>query len=298
MKAELEKAKAEVEKAKAEAKRAKVEAETRKGAEAENANVQVGPVAPVRPSWPAWLVGGLLILLLAAWALRRYIVVDGPRIVVPIPTDAPSVPTVEPPPTTRPTPLKPSCPTGMIHAGTALCINETEVTAGEFKACENAGACPALGALTLLPNCNGNMSNRSDHPMNCVNQRDAGGYCAWKYPDAKGRLPTRSEWTTAASGGRKVFAPSRDQICWQRKSTCPVKSFPDGKTPGGLYDVVGNVSELTIDTYSKDGTVLAYNCGRSWAEDGSHELVATCTGAYAAVARIPEIGFRCVADVP
>lgn len=193
----------------------------------------------------------------------------------------------------------PRCPASMVEISQKFCIDEAEVTLADFGKCETEGSCPPMDKVPWAKDCNRRFKDREDHPMNCVSQREAAAYCAWKHKGAGGRIPTISEWLTAVNGKLTppFFAPPQDQVCWNKKSTCPVKSYEGGRTPTTrLYDAVGNVAEWTSEPH--DGKQShATTCGRSWAEDGTNPLVGSCAGGYAVIGREAIIGFRCAADV-
>jgi len=107
-----------------------------------------------------------------------------------------------------------------------------------------------------------------NHPVVHIAHEDAARYCA-----AQGkRLPTEAEWEFASRGGdpAKPFDYSTDLAPQQKfianvyqgsfpnvnlaqdgfPGTAPVRSFPPNKY--GLYDMIGNVWELTSDLYHVD----------------------------------------------
>jgi formylglycine-generating enzyme required for sulfatase activity len=107
------------------------------------------------------------------------------------------------------------------------------------------------------------IDGKDDHPVVHVTWDDAAAYAEW----AGKRLPSEAEWEFAARGGldHKTFVWGNDEPkvknanLWQGKfpyensisdgfeATAPVKTFlPNGY---GLYDMAGNVWELTADWY-------------------------------------------------
>ena len=137
-------------------------------------------------------------------------------------------------------------------------LHRTEVTVDAYKACVENGPCreAAIGG-----ECNGNRTDRGDHPINCVSWYDAVRYCDW----VGGRLPTEAEWEKAARGESDLAYPwgnerpdcSRAIVGYGlgcgALSTWPVGSLPLGDSVQGLSDMVGNVWEWTLDTYDADG---------------------------------------------
>ena len=145
-----------------------------------------------------------------------------------------------------------------------LCIDRTEVTAGAYLECVDAGDCdkagakkgcwvteltdPRTGHYVRVPTTAEN-SALHDHPINCITPQQAAAYCSWTGK----RLPTEAEWEWAARGGplgrRYTWgdAEPRRQACWQRprKGTCEVGSRSGDRTAHGVLDMAGNVGEWT-----------------------------------------------------
>jgi formylglycine-generating enzyme required for sulfatase activity len=114
---------------------------------------------------------------------------------------------------------------------------------------------------------NSSISGQDDYPVVHVAYEDALAYCKW----ANRRLPTEAEWEAAAQGkhSNAVFTWGNNpdllntlSNTWQgtfptlNKSAdgfeyiAPVKSFDPNTI--GLYDMTGNVWELTSDNYNID----------------------------------------------
>jgi formylglycine-generating enzyme required for sulfatase activity len=142
----------------------------------------------------------------------------------------------------------------------AYYIDKNEVTNADYKEFVDATGrqAPKMDAFWAAPLNwrNGTYpQGRGDHPVVLVNWNDAEAYAKW----AGKRLPTEAEWEKAARGtdGRKWPWGN----AWDRNkcntaesffnSTQPVSSFPEDKSPYGVLNMAGNVSEWTADWYSE-----------------------------------------------
>lgn len=156
-------------------------------------------------------------------------------------------------------------------------LDRSEVTAGQYVACVEAGACTMtpeqISRTTRIPKtaserCNVELTwpsethepamvraiaGREDHPANCVAIWEAEQYCKW----IGKRLPTSVEWEYAARSRKtdytwpwgkderrcRAHTQSDAPACPQRDGTAEVCSYPDGNNEQGICDLVGNVKE-------------------------------------------------------
>lgn len=153
-------------------------------------------------------------------------------------------------------------------------IDSTEVTAGMYMECVNAGVCnlEAFYARTTddMLSFGDYYTNpkHENYPAVDVSWVDANVYCEW----AGKRLPTEAEWEKAARGTEGQLYPWGNQ--WQgnvlnfcdlnctndyrdssandqQKYRAPVGSYSAGKSAYGLFDMAGNVWEWVADWYSE-----------------------------------------------
>jgi len=133
-------------------------------------------------------------------------------------------------------------------------IDSREVTVGDYDSLVRLGRAPAPW-VGQRPD--GNL------PVTGVQWAEAATYCAWRHPDG-GRLPTEEEWEGAARGSEGRLYPWGDT--WdanaantgsRRTGPTIVGSFPRGRTPEGVSDLIGNVWEWTASTFRPYGDSTA-----------------------------------------
>jgi len=174
-----------------------------------------------------------------------------------------------------------------------------------------------------------------DHPVVHVSHEDAHAFAAWKGK----RLPSEAEWEFAARGGLEgsafawgdELAPHGQMLAnyWQGSFPCentaldgyqrtsPVSAFPANGY--GLFDMIGNVWEWTLDDYAVPSRPAKGCCAPNKArapgeaapanfkvlKGGSHLCAANYCQRYRPAARYPQtpdtstshIGFRCARDL-
>jgi formylglycine-generating enzyme required for sulfatase activity len=188
-------------------------------------------------------------------------------------------------------------------------IDKTEVTNQEYKRfCEQTGhATPPHwqeGTYEI---------GQDQMPVSNVSLNDAEAYARWR----KARLPTETEWEKAARGvdgrlfpwGNKWTDDKAHHL--QRIDAGPVKvgSHPDGASPYGCVDMIGNVSEWTTSAYEAyatsehelpDGLVgRAVVRGGAWGDPWLTKVPARCASRFPNKVKAFDrsMGFRCVVDV-
>ncbi len=194
----------------------------------------------------------------------------GQPVPTPVARSEPPNPIVAPPPPAPP-PAPPTpvigtalIPGGLVALGGAdgiaprkvtvesFFISETEVTNQQYQEfiAATRHAAPADWVNGAFP------VGAAMQPVTNVSWHDANDFCAWYSAKigATARLPTEAEWLRAAQGDDNLTYPWgrewRDNVAASKQTggkIFPVKSFPAGRSPYGVYDLAGNVWEWTSD---------------------------------------------------
>ena len=186
----------------------------------------------------------------------------------------------------------------------AYYIDSTEVTNARFAQCVADGACtPPDSSSSDTFSSYYSDPEFGDFPVIYVDWYQAQDYCTW----AGGSLPTEVQWDKAALGSEDTRQyPWGDQSPRCKRANfndclggpSKVGSYPNGASPYGVLDMLGNVFEWVSDLYTQtyEGNTFNVVCvrGGSWSSDEIYRPWGS-QGYLAPQDFInDEIGFRCV----
>jgi CheY-like chemotaxis protein len=153
-----------------------------------------------------------------------------------------------------------------------------------------------------------------DYPIFNIDWYDAQAYAKW----AGKRLPTDEEWEKAARGehgnlypwgntflpaaNTSIFATKGDDSERARNIHHIVDANPQDRSPYGVMDMAGNVSEWTstlVDSTSISGEKVAVIRGANFlTTELDHEELTNRITNYSPLRREVWLGFRCASDTP
>ena len=139
-------------------------------------------------------------------------------------------------------------------------MSETEVTNAQYAEFvkETDRSAPAGWKDDEFP------KDRENFPVTGVSFHDAVEFCKWleKKIGLPVRLPTEAEWEKAARGNTENKYPWGSE--WKKEAAnseenggkiAAVKSFPQNRSPFGVFDMAGNVWEWTQEKVAKTDAV-------------------------------------------
>ncbi len=119
------------------------------------------------------------------------------------------------------------------------------------------------------------MGSRDGYPAVSMTQQAALRYCRWLYEKTGEfyRLPTEAEWEYACRAG-EADSPPLNNVAWYFDNSDDAYHKVGQKEPNawGLYDMLGNVSEYTVDPYVPDR--------EGFDPEAPQEVYAPITGKY------------------
>jgi len=137
-----------------------------------------------------------------------------------------------------------------------------------------------------------------DFPVVWVSKADGEAYCKW----TEGRLPNEMEWEKAARGLRGQLFPWGENFPDAGTANVgsdrlePIGNRPGDQSPYSVYDLAGNVSELTSSLVAVRGNDHVVVKGGNYRSAYTDALVYSRNVNFPAEDRSELIGFRCVSN--
>ncbi len=189
----------------------------------------------------------------------------------------------------------------------AFYIDTFEVTNARYAECVAAGVCKLpIGPDSVTRSNYYGSAGFGNYPVIAVSWNQANAFCQWR----SARLPSEAEWERAARGSKPQSYPWGEGIDQSRANynsfvgdTSPVGSYESGKSPEGVYDLAGNVSEWVADWYdvypggdsrsgSGFGKIYRVMRGGSW-QDLADSVCTTARSWDVPDFESYNVGFRC-----
>ena len=147
-------------------------------------------------------------------------------------------------------------------------------------------------------------AGKEDHPVVNVSYDDAEAYAQW----AGKKLPTHEQWMRAFRGDSPQLFPWGNQYDANHAnvkenprfpSTSPRDATPNDVSKFGVYNMVGNVSEMLVGSRFRKGNNFRVAKGAEWRLRGDIHGVGSMIFYYANNSENDEsVGFRCVKELP
>ncbi len=162
-------------------------------------------------------------------------------------------------------------------------IDKYEVSNADYRECFIAGVCEPAVLHEDRPQ----DFNKPHQPVVFVSWEDAQTYCSWR----GGKLPTEWQWEAAAQGERLGGA----YFCQPYDKGFPEDTGKFTANSNGLYDMMGNAYEWTLDWYESTGGTGKNKVvrGGSWNSAG-HFLRISDRVKKDPELRYSDVGFRCI----
>lgn len=184
-------------------------------------------------------------------------------------------------------------------------IDLYEVTNAQYSACVSAGACNPLAVNSSLTRAEYyGYPSYENYPVVNITWNDASAFCTWR----GARLPIEAEWAKAARDedlrthpwGEDPMTCDMANVNNCTGDTTAVGSYPNDVSPYGMYDMAGNVREMTADWFSAypGGDTAGnpyYGETHRTTRGGTfdQDWLVSSRGFVAPEDVFPQIGFRC-----